>query len=100
MVDLPPPLLSFPEMTPTDLLDNTFSFRGFIRLAPGDSIAALTLTTDVPGLSFSSVTFGKETVTFWAQGALNTYTITCTITTAQGRKAARSATLTIQAPLP
>lgn len=87
-------LLTWPDKDPTDVLDYSINWAG--RLA-GDTI--VTSVFDVPaGLTKNADTNTNETSILWLAGgeAGNSYTITCTITTAAGRTWQQSVRLVVR----
>ena len=100
VVEDPLMLAEFPSMTPDDILDYGFRFKG---LAPGDTIISAAVTVDGDGdpvPTVTDITFEKTDVLFWlSEGAVGTYTISCAVTTSQGRELVRSATLKVKAVL-
>jgi len=93
-------LAEFPSMTPDDNLDYGFRFKG---LAPGDAIISAEVTVEGDGETaptVADITYEKTDVLFWLSGGtVGTYTVSCAVTTSQGRELVRSATLKVKAVL-
>ena len=87
---MPPFQQQMPVKDPTAVLDYAFDYSAWLATNETISTATITVPTGIALAQGASINGGI--VTFWLSGgvALNSYTISCEITTSQGRTDSRS----------
>lgn len=87
--------LHFPIKDPADVTDHEFNFVDW--LVEGDAITGATVTASPTGVTVGAPVLTTSAVRCWLSGgaASVSYTVSCTVVTAQGRTAKRSALLPV-----